>query len=393
MFFRYYYHASVLLTGSLAIALGLFVFSRNLKDARYLTYGIFCLCLGVWGFAYFLLLIASNSADALLWARVLNAAALFIPVTSYHHIIQLIGVSSGTRGRILRAGYLLSFLLLLLSPTHFLISSVTPKLKFAYWPNPGPLYLLHSLMFTFFAFCVVVELYIATKSSLGRRRTHLQMLLLTIVLAYIGGGTNHPLLYDIPIPPVGNILIAIYIVVFAYGILIYRLLDIEIILKKSLIYALLLACLLVPCFFVVVWGQMLAFGTINYTFSMTTLLLFISIGFLFPKMRFRTEEALERVLFQKRVNYRETLLRSSREMVSIVDLEHLSDGLVRTVSRALGTETASFYLLDETKGVYNLKANIGQDKNGYPLAMLSKSDPLVQCLTGNQEGIVKEELE
>jgi signal transduction histidine kinase len=248
-------------------------------------------------------------------------------------------------------------------------------------------------MFTFFAFCVVVELYIATKSSLGRRRTHLQMLLLTIVLAYIGGGTNHPLLYDIPIPPVGNILIAIYIVVFAYGILIYRLLDIEIILKKSLIYALLLACLLVPCFFVVVWGQMLAFGTINYTFSMTTLLLFISIGFLFPKMRFRTEEALERVLFQKRVNYRETLLRSSREMVSIVDLEHLSDGLVRTVSRALGTETASFYLLDETKGVYNLKANIGQDKNGYPLAMLSKSDPLVQCLTGNQEGIVKEELE
>jgi signal transduction histidine kinase len=138
---------------------------------------------------------------------------------------------------------------------------------------------------------------------------------------------------------------------------------------------------------------MLAFGTINYTFSMTTLLLFISIGFLFPKMRFRTEEALERVLFQKRVNYRETLLRSSREMVSIVDLEHLSDGLVRTVSRALGTETASFYLLDETKGVYNLKANIGQDKNGYPLAMLSKSDPLVQCLTGNQEGIVKEELE
>ena len=86
------------------------------------------------------------------------------------------------------------------------------------------------------------------------------------------------------------------------------------------------------------------------------------VGFLFPKFRFQTEEALERVLFQKRTNYRETFLRSSREMVSIVDLENLSDSLVKTVSRALGTEAASLYLLDETKGVYNLKANIGREE-------------------------------
>ena len=106
-----------------------------------------------------------------------------------------------------------------------------------------------------------------------------------------------------------------------------------------------------------------------------------------------TEDALERVLFRKRIDYRETLVRSSKEMVSIVELENLSNSLVKTVSRALGTETASLYLLDETKGVYNLKANIGQEKERYPQVLLSKTDPLVRRLTGSQEGIVKEELE
>ena len=51
------------------------------------------------------------------------------------------------------------------------------------------------------------------------------------------------------------------------------------------------------------------------------------------------------------------------------------------------------YLLDETKGVYNLKVNIGLAKDRYPQALLSKSDPLIEHLTSIQEGVVKEELE
>ena len=93
-------------------------------------------------------------------------------------------------------------------------------------------------------------------------------------------------------------------------------LDIEVIIKKGLIYALLLSTLLIPCYLLVIWTQLAFFGEVNLYFSLITLILLVFVGFLFPKLRFRTEEAFERALFKKRHNYRETLLRSSRDMVS-----------------------------------------------------------------------------
>jgi len=321
------------------------------------------------------------------------AGAVFIPVTSYHHVIQLLGVTSKTKQRLINIGYFLSLILLLFTPTEFMVRSVSKKLDFDYWPNPGPAFHIHLMMFFGFACGSIVELYQGYKNSAGRRRSHSKLLLVTISFAYIAGTSNYYLWYDIPILPVGNIAISIYAGVFAYAILVYRLLDIEVIFKKSLIYASLLLMLLIPCYLVVTWGQRVAFGSISFVYSITTLILFMIVGFMFPKLRFRTEEALEHALFQKRVDYRETLLRSSKDMVSIVDLENLSNNLVKTVGRALGVEKASFYLVDEAKGSYNLNAKVGLGADQYLETALLRDDPLIERLQKSHEGVVKKELE
>ena len=362
----YYYTGVAALNGTLALIVGAFVWSRDPKDGRYVTYGVLCLSLAVWSFGYFMWLLSHTHENALFWVKFLMAGAVVVPMASYHHIIQLIGTPDKVKHILIRTGYAISAGLVLLLPTSLLVSGVTPKLNFKFWPDPGPAYHFHSVTLVFFASMIVYELYRAYGTAVGRRRNHLRWLLATVTLSYMGATTNVLLWYDIPFPPLGDIFVSIYIGVFAYGILVHRLLDIEVLAKKSLVYGLVLLGLLVPCYLVVIWGQELAFGTINYTFSMFTLLLFIVVGFVFPKIRFTAEEALERALFQKRVDYRETLLRSSKEMVSIVDLENLSNSLVKTVSRALGTETASLYLLDEAKGVYNLKASMGREKELYP---------------------------
>ncbi len=388
-----FYALSGLINGTLAFILGLFVYSRNPSDRRYLPYGIFCLNLFIWGFAYFFWLTSSAESQALFWARVLMVGAIFLPVTAYHHVIQLIDINTKEKFRLAEVGYLLTILLLLLSPTPHLVSSVSSKLSFQYWPNPGLAFHLHILLFVFFAYKTVHELYQAHAASMGRRRVHLRILLVTITIAYLGGGTNYFLWYDIAIPPVGNILISVYIMVFAYAIIAYRLMDIEVFIKKSLTYAFLLLVLILPCYLLVVWGQKWLFGEVSYLFSSMTLVLFMIVGFLFPKFSIQTEEAFERVLFKKRYNYRETLLRSSKDMLSMVDLDTLSETLIQTVSKTLGTERASLFLSDDEKGALRLQASVGLEQDQFKGFAIRKDDPFVQGLMDSPEALIRDDLE
>ena len=388
---------SALLTSVTTAALGSYVLVKNRRSNLYRVFSLYSFSIAFWSAFLALHVFTENRQFAILTGKYLHVGAAFIPVMFVHFVSEFFEDRKHIVNRaFLIVLYLMAGALVVLCLNGTLVSDVAPKygIKYLMVANPGYIYLV-----IFFSLCAtwalsrLVRGYVAAE---GLRKNQLKYLLFGSMLGYTGGVDNFLYLYDLtifPLFPYGTYAIPIYVSSTAYAIAQYRLLDINVVIRKSLIYALLLLVLLVPCYLAVIWGQQAAFGNINYTFSLFTLLLFIMVGFLFPKVRFRTEEALERALFQKRVDYRETLLRSSKEMVSIVDLENLSNSLVKTVSRALGTETASFYLLDETKGVYNLKANIGQEKERYPQAMLSKSDPLVQRLTGSQEGVVKEELE
>ena len=127
----------------------------------------------------------------------------------------------------------------------------------------------------------------------------------------------------------------------AYAIVQFQLLDINVALKRSLISALILAGLLVPCYLILISSQQLAFGSIDIAFSLLTLSLLAAAGFLFPRFRFIGEDALERALFTNKTDHHETLLQSSREMVTVVDLSELSERLVRTASHAVGIDKAA----------------------------------------------------
>jgi len=336
-----------LINGLSATFLGFFVLSRSPHDKRHRIYAVFCLCLSVWSYAYFKWLLAEDQSTALFWARCLMGGAIFIPPTAFHHLVELLGKK--VPRTFLTGNYILSVLLFFGNWGPWIVQDVTQKIDFPYWPNPGPLFHLHIVQFAALALLGIWILVRELPKSEGLRRNQIKFLILAEVVGWSGGFTNYPLWYGVPILPYGNILVSVYTGIFAYAMVRYGLMDIEVIVTKSLTYALVLLVLLLPCTLLVVWEQYLLFGEVNYLFSLMTLSLFILVGFLFPKFRFRTEEAFERVLFKKRYNYREALLRFSREMLSIVELETLCRNLVQTVSRVLDIEKASLFLVDETK--------------------------------------------
>ncbi|MGH7798046.1 MAG: ATP-binding protein [Candidatus Binatia bacterium] len=387
------YALSGLLNFVTSTLVGIYVFTRDRHDLRYRTYGAFCLSLAVWSCGYYFWQVSETADEALFWVRVFMAGAIFIPVTNFHHVTEILA-RPPIEKRWIAVGYIFCIIALCLDIfTTTFVRGVSPKLLFPFWPEPGPAFHLYIILF---AYCLVRWTYLLVQESRvasGIRQNQLRYLITALTLGYSGGITNFLLWYDIPLPPYGNVLVSAYVILFSYSVIKFQLLDINVVFKKSLIYAFLLLLLVVPCYLLLVLGQRVAFGTINYTFSIFSLSLFILVGFLFPKLRFRTEEALERAFFKRRADYRETLLRSSKEMVSIIDIKALSDNLVRTVGKSLGIEKVSLLLNDDTKDNYHLEASLGLELEHSDYVHLPKEGPLVQLLQRRREPIVKEELE
>ncbi|MGH7930436.1 MAG: ATP-binding protein, partial [Candidatus Binatia bacterium] len=193
--------------------------------------------------------------------------------------------------------------------------------------------------------------------------------------------------------PIGMLFTNLHAATIAYAIVQYRLLDINVALKRSLISALILTSLLVPCYVIVIVSQQFVFGSISVTFSLLTLGLLVFAAFLFPQFRFVGEDALERALFKKTADHREALLKSSREMVSVVDINELSERLVRATSRAVDSDKAALYLYDPAKNRFGLASVAGIDNpRHFSDPVLGRNDSLVRALSQNRECFVREEL-
>jgi len=100
---------------------------------------------------------------------------------------------------------------------------------------------------------------------------------------------------------------------------------------------------------------------------------------------------VEHFLFKNKYDYRETLGKFSKAMVSILDLQSLSKSIVETIAQTMGVEKASLFLLDEEKRGYALRES-RNIKMTLPTPILQKGDPLPRYLQKIGEVIVREEL-
>jgi signal transduction histidine kinase len=310
-----------------------------------------------------------------------------------HFSLSLLNEES-THRRELVGAYSVAAVEYILLFSGLLISGVRLDPALGYYEIPSRIYVLHFLAFVLvpaYGLFILVAHY--RRSELPVKKNQLKYVIFASLIGFLGGGTSFLPIVQAPIPPFGAPLTYFYTFPIAYAIARYRLMDIGVVVRWGVIYGLLLIGLLIPCFGIVVLSQYYIFGQISYSFSTIVLCLLVLVGFVFPKLRFKTEDALERALFSKRVDYRDTLLRSSRDMVTIVDIKILSDNLVRIIGKSLGIEKVSLLLNNATKGDFHLEASLGLDLEQPERVLLRKEGPLIQLLQRRREPIVKEELE
>jgi signal transduction histidine kinase len=293
----------------------------------------------------------------------------------------------------------IEIILLLVVSSIFLVLSFTDSvIRSANWDamviRYGVGHKLYSVYFITLMFGGLFFLIKSFRNSIGLERIQIKYCFLGISLTLIPSVVVNLILPSLGtsrfgrLGPTSTIIMVSFI---TYSIIRHRLMDINIVLKKGTTYVLLLTLLFVPSFLLILLSQKVFFNKISYLFSTVIVALLFLITILFYRIKGQTEKVVEHLLFKGRYDYRETLGKFSKAMVSILDLQSLSKKIIETITQTMGVEKASLFLVNEEKGGYGLF----ESKNIKPTAStyhLSKDDPLPRHLQKIGEIIIREEL-
>jgi signal transduction histidine kinase len=380
---------SAFFTAFFSLILGGLVFFKKKKDNVTLSYTLLTISFFIWIFGIGMEIMAPNKLWGLFWNRWLYSGAIFIP-TFFIHFVQ--SYFKKIKIKTLILSYLVSIILLFFNFTALFVKDVVPKGSFNYASVPGiifPFFVLYFSLIVIYASYLIIKEF---KNSTGIKRNQLKFIILASVIGFSGGSTNFLLVFDIfHVPPIGNYFIALYLFVLFYAIIKHHLMDINIVLKKGTTYVLLILLLLVPSAILIIVSQKFFFQKINYLFSAIIFSILLLVTIFFHKIKPRTEKAVELLLFKDRYNYRDTLGKFSKAMVSILNLESLSKRIIETITQTMRVEKASLYVLNEERGGYHLLESRNIKIASFP-PVLAKGGPLPQYLQKMKEIIIREEL-
>ena len=231
---------SAALTALTTAGLGCFVLFRNHRLSLYRVFAIYSFAISYWSACLALHVFTDNRSLALITGKYLHLGAALIPVLFVHFVTEFFASPRVKLTRcFLGVLYGVAAILAYQCVTGVLVSDVAPKYDIPYLmiANPGYAYLV--AYFVFCAMCGLAMLFRGYRRAEGSRKNQIKYLLFGSLFGYAGGLDNFLFLYDItifPLFPYGTYAIPVYVSSTAYAIAQYRLLDINVVVKKSLIY-------------------------------------------------------------------------------------------------------------------------------------------------------------
>jgi len=383
---------SSLINAIASLALGAAVFSKKPRDEKTRMFTWVMITVAAWSAMYFCWLLASDAATALLYCRLLSGAAILIPVCYAHFIIRLTGTS---HRREMAVGYAVGLILSGLSFTPWIVSHVEANRWFPFWPKAGPLYSLY-LGFFFYIFIRITQLLLDEfrKATFLRRNQLLYVIIFTLV-GLLGASTNYCLWYDIPIPPVGNIFVVVYVIGVAYAVIRFRLMEFNLLIARSVSYMAIIPVIAIGQTGFVVWLYRLHGEPVEsflgiFIGALTGTALLLGWG---PRLRRQVESMLEQRLLGEMSSRRARLRQLAQQISTIKDEEGIFKEAVHAVSETLGINHVGLFLRFEFEPNFGLRAVVSNQESRLRGLLLNDETPLISLLQGSPHAVLLDELE
>lgn len=375
-----------LLAGITNLALGFVVWSRGRKNTLNALYSLVALSVASWCFSVIPFRSAVDPVESLLWSKILYVSPISI-VTSF----LFFNFTFLSQERSSRLAYLLplvpalGILALTLLPEMVIqavLHTASGEKQIIFGPA-YPIYFIFIIAYFCWSFIILSKQYF---NSSGISRMQIRYVFFgTFISANLGMITNLilPTLGIFSLNWLGQILTIIMSSFIAYAIVRYRLLDIKIILKRTLVYSMLLIITFSVYVFMILFSQNTLGDKSEPTFRMFLSALLVAIGFE-PLKRF-FQRATDRIFFKGEYDQKLLLSRLSTMMRNTINLEKLCKDLTYTLMTKLTAKKMAILLVEEESPFVIIGAQEGFDE---ATLALSSNNPLIEYF--NIQGIQKE---
>jgi len=192
------------------------------------------------------------------------------------------------------------------------------------------------------------------------------------------------------LPPIAIWSNLIFCIICSVAILRYHLLDIRVVVRKSLVYLLISAGIAVPYVSLLYLLHYILQPRLGpwWIHALVILLLAIILRPLYSW----AQQLVDRLFYRDRYNYLRALQQFSHQAQSVMNLEELGSKMVQLVSGALRTSSASLLLVSESDRGLVVVSSSGLDRPP-PGIVLRRSSPLVRWLELHRDIVSSEQFD
>jgi signal transduction histidine kinase len=223
-------------TAVLSVGMAIFTLAKAPRKRITVVWALTCFSIAVWSFGFGMMTKSQTFEICMFWQKwFLYVGAVMIPILYLHFVTLLVG---GNGKFYLPAGYAAAIFFMIANIMGFLASAKI-KPPFAYYTEAIlPTYYAYTLYFFILAGYAHWLLFKRFRSAEGNLRNQLQYVFAGTSVGFLGGCMTFPLSFNIHIFPIGTYLVAFYLVAVTYGMYKHHLMDINVVLRKSLVYSL-----------------------------------------------------------------------------------------------------------------------------------------------------------
>lgn len=342
----------------------------------------------VWSFASFMLHLNAFSNQTLFWNQLLPGTLVWTLIAYYHFIRAY---SNKRAGMPVYIGYILAFALMVLSIRGYII-------KYSYVENGVlhhdlgiSLYFIGaiSLTYVFAGLIELLKIHRKAPDIVERNRSRYVIAGWSILMLF-GYSNLLPMLDGLPLDHIGSLA---NILIIAYAIHKYQLLDLKRVIRRGLVYSALTICFsslyLLSLFILQTFFEDRAGGSMALAAVLAVL-----VALLFAPLRDLIQKVIDKLFYRETYDYRQMLLSLSDKISNVLDLGDLAQSILVPIVGAMHARRAALLLPKVESGDFDAQFVQQSDKETVSVRLrLAGDNPIVTWLASEGKTLRREMIE